>query len=273
MYSWLKIEPLKGVLQPNPLLGYCPPINLEALQKTISHTLQLHLHSITPKWQYSTLEQAKSRIPVDNHRFSYALASFEGITELYFSRAELSQLAQKILGVDCPLSSSSKEAILDFFVSGLVMSFTSQPTLRNIQPTPVAKTQQIKSKKVLEGSIRIECEEGCFQIHVLVEDSIYQQWLENWARAPYLGIPKDNAEKLQLPLHVKLSQIEMPAYEVRKLKVGDWISLKEVGIEGAVEGCKLELTLCGKKLGEAHLKNGQVLVASRDEFFDRLKSN
>lgn len=273
MYSWLEIEPLRGLLQTSPLLGYCPPINVEDLKKTISQKLELDVLSIDHKWQYSPLEESRGRLPINHYQFNYALNSFEGLVEVYFNKTELQEMTQKLLGGDCPLGESSKEAVIDFFVSGLILSFISQPSLQTIQPNLAAKTAQIKSRKVLEGIVEIKCQETHLQVHLLVEDSIYQQWLKNWNQSPYLGVVAEKAENIHLPLHVKLSQIEIPSGQLQKLKVGDWISLKEVGLNEAIEGCHLELTLSGEKLGEAQLKNGQVLVASRDEFFDRLRAN
>jgi hypothetical protein len=273
MYPWLEIEPLRGLLQQSPLLGYCPPINVEDLKEMISQKLEIDVVSINHKWQYSLLEESRKRLPINQHQFNYSLNSFEGIVEAYFSKTELQEITQKILGGDCPLGESSKEAVIDFFVSGLILSFISQPTLEAIQPRPVAKTAQIKSQKVLEGVVEIKFQDTQLQIYFLVEDSIYQQWLKNWSQSPYLGIDSEKAENIHLPLHVKLSQIEIPAGQLQKLKVGDWICLKEVGLNEAIEGCHLELTLSGQKLGEAQLKKGQVLIASRDEFFDRLRAN
>jgi hypothetical protein len=273
MYSWLEIAPLTGLLPPSPLLGYCPPLDMEDLKATISQKLKLNVLSLEPKWQYSLLDQAKSRLPIDNHRFNYALARFNGLVEVYFSRSQLGQIARRLLGPYCPLSESSKEAILDFFVSTLMVCFVSKQPLENLQPRLVAKTQQIKSKKILEGVIEVNCEEGLFHIHLLIEDSIYHAWLAQWAQTPYLGIAKETAEKLQIQLQLQLGEIPLVAGQLSKLQVGDWISLKEIGLKESMENSQLTLTLGGQKLGTAHLKKGQVLIASRDEFFDRLKAN
>lgn len=272
MYSWLQVEPLNSLLPPSPLLGYCPPVDIEHLKEVLTHKLKIDVQSLTPKWQYSPLEQAKARLPIDNHRFNYAIAGQSGLIELYFSRSELSQIARAILGADCPLSESSKEAILDFFVSTLMTCIISESPFQEVQPSLVAKTQQIKSRKVLEASIEFACEEGTFKLHLLIEDSLYQAWLNHWAQTPYLGVQKTTAESIALTVDVGLGNIELPAGQLSKLQVGDWISLKSLGLNESLNNSPLTLTLGQTKLGDAKLQEGQILVASRDEFFDRLKS-
>lgn len=272
MYSWLEIEPLKGLLQENPLLGYCYPVNLEKLKKNISKRLSLNVLSIDHAWHYSTLSEARAKLPSDGQKFTYSLSGFEGTVEIYFSQVQLETIIQNIAG-DCPLGEDSRKALLDFFVSSLILSFISEPTFKSIQPTLVAKGKEIKSKKALKGIVTIECAQANIQMHILVEDSIYQQWLENWSKTPYLGVEAEKAKNIHLPLNIKLSEIELSADELVKLQVGDWISLKSVGIGEAIEGCHLELTLSGSKVGEAKLKNGEAHVLARDEFFDRLKAN
>jgi hypothetical protein len=272
MLSWLQISELKEAFAPSSLFGYCPSFDKEDFVTQIEQTLKVKLQLIEHNWTLCDLNSAKLKQLPDCLRYVFQASPLQGLFEIYIPKAQLDYVLAHYFDSSATLSESLNNAFLDFFTANMMSTLCSNPALNFIKPTLANRSQHITSTKVFEGSFVLKFDTFDLMVQVLIDETLYREWINYWNQNPSLQVNKEKAQSIDLKLALRLGQVQLKAQEIADLKVGDWLSLSSIGLTDPLDHSQVDLMLLERKIAKAQLNTVDLKIITRDDFFDRLAS-
>lgn len=265
-YDWLKELPLSVFqLDEKPLFGTPPPFPWEDFAKALSKALDCKEVKFEPKdMQWRESGALLAGLGGTPESYAIQFSEVEGTLYWVMPSDQIQDLMTVMLGAPAPLFDTLEDGFSEgfyLFVLSQVLKTFNETKL----PTHLGASLEGKKTPPAETTFCIDIAFSLkgkdFKGRLVISETLRKAWREKFAERRLDFITRHPlAAKITVPIHFEIGKTQLHASEVKQMSAGDFLILDSCSYEPDTDKCRLMLTLEGRPLFRARLKQGSLKI-------------
>ena len=265
-YDWLKEFPASVFqLDEKPLFGTTPAFPWDDFSKSLAKTFDCKEVKIEPaQMQWREANSLLAGIGGNPVSYSIQFSEFEGSLFWIMPSDQIQELMTLMLAAPLPLFDSLENG----FSEGFYLFILSQ-VLKCLNETKftsrLGASLEGKKSPPQEPSfcidISINFKGKDFKGRIVITEGLRKAWKEKFAERKLDFIAKHPlASKITVLIHLEIGKTQLHSSEVKQMTAGDFLVLDTCSYEPDTDKCRIMLTLEGRPLFRAKLKQGSLKI-------------
>lgn len=225
-----------------PLLGHCPPLNLEQLQATLKQNPALA--DLSTSWGIWQAQEA----PFQGCEGAFTLglygSTLQGKAWAFIPEPQIKALAKHYIQ-EAAEDPELLNSFVYFFLSQILKALQAQAPLQpfSFWGQIEAPPQEPAPKPLLTQEVQLQyaTDAPSLTCRLVMNHEFCKSWREYWGKNPWRQIDLELAAKVELDVHLHAGHLELSPQMLAQLKEGDWLSLDQSGY--ANDGSLINVTL------------------------------
>ncbi|MBA3237726.1 MAG: type III secretion system cytoplasmic ring protein SctQ [Parachlamydiaceae bacterium] len=275
-YEWLRQVPL-SLLEEEAPLGSPPPFPWDQLGTFFAKMFQLESFVLKPSlWKRRLPDELYEGFGGKVLPLFVELASLSGDLCFIMSDGEVDRLMNLLLAHDpnsiAMMDPDYRQGFYQFMALEVFNIFTKLNYANGVLPHLLEKTD-LPSTSSLCQDIAFEAGGITFTARMILSDELTHSWKERFTEHTLkVLLPEDVSEKIQVIVHLEAGHVTLSKKEWMEASSGDFLLLDQCTLENEGEKGRVILTLDGKPLYRAKIKDGNVKILE-SPFFHEISTN
>lgn len=275
-YDWLRQVP-PSVLQEEAPLGYPPAFPWDQFGAFFAKMFQLENLRITPSiWERRSPDELYSGFGGKLLPIFVELSSLAGDLCFIMAEEEVDRLMNLLLAHDANnaamIDIDYREGFYQFIALEVFNIFTKLDYARGVLPHLLEKAD-LPSASSLCQDLACEINGITFRARLILSDEFSHSWKDRFiSHSLKVLMPADVSQKIQVIVHLEAGHVTLSQQEWTQISCGDCLLLDQCSLEDEGEKGRVILTLDGKPLFRAKIKDGNVKILE-SPFFHEIPTN
>jgi flagellar motor switch protein FliN/FliY len=265
-YDWLKEFPLSVFqLDEKPLFGNSPPFPWPELSKALTKTFDFKEIKFEPalmQWREAT--DLLSGIGAKPVSYSILFSELEGALYWIMPMDQIEKLMTFLLSAPAPLFDSIEKGFVEGFYCFILSQFLKCVNETKFVPNLGAGLDE-KAPPPLNPAFCIDVlfsiQDMNFKGRMVITQELKASWKEKFAERKLDFIVNNSlASKIFVPIHLEIGKTQLSPLELEQLAIGDYLLLDSCSYEPDSDKGRLMMTLDGRPLFRAKLKQGSIKI-------------
>ncbi len=235
----------------------------------LGQLLQIQNLTITvnePEWR--TAENLLKGLPEDLTAINFALPPVEGIVSLLFSKRDIGTLFSEMIKSVPPVTLNTDyfEAFVQYISTEALNLFQTIGYDKNINPH-LLSSKELPKDASLCREITLTSPSKNLHGRLVISQTFRTKWKERFAQRS-MTIHPEITQKVEVPIHIEVGSAQMTFGEWRQVELGDFVILDKCLLSTDTEKAKVILTLNGKPVFRARLKEGILKILEFPMFYE-----
>ena len=267
-YDWLKQFPasiFKLDSETRPLFGNGPPFPWDEFSKALAKIFDVKEFTIKPTdMQWREPDKLIAGLGAKTVSYPIQFAQFEGTLHWILSSEQIEKLMACLLTAPVQgfnsLESDFTEGFYSFILSQVLKSINDTTFIPNLGAgMEEKKAPPAEPSFCLDISFVIQGQS--FKGRAVLSQELIQSWKNKFAdRKLDSIIHHPLASKITAPIHLEIGKTHLSPSQLRKLSLGDYLVLENCSYEPDSDKGRLLMTLNGKPIFRAKLKQGSLKI-------------
>lgn len=269
-YDWIReIPEALKLLDDIPLLGYPSPFPYADYAAKLGQILQIPSLSIAasePQWR--TAEDLLKGLPEDLTAINIALPPIEGNVSLVFSRQDINAILSEMIKAvpTAAMDADYLNAFIQYMSLEALNLFQTIGYDKNINPH-LLSSKELPHEASLCREITVTTPSRTLHGRMALSQTFRTKWKERFAQRS-MTVPPAITQKIEVPLHIEAGSTHMTLGQWRGVSPGDFVILDKCSLSTDEEKAKVMLTLNGKPVFRARLKQGSLKILEFPMFYE-----
>jgi len=268
-YSWLKQVPASLLKKEEvPVFGYSPPFPWTELAEQVGKSLQLRDLTIAPReWQIRSEQELLQGLGKAPFIQCIELAPLLGAAWFVMPENEIERLISYLLTKKDEttnlIAPEYRRGLIEFIALELSNGFRNMEYGREFSPTlGSAELNSHQPTSLYCQEISITLDALPFTARMIFSEELRHAWQQRFSeRTVNNHISIVLAEKLSLILHLEAGRsFPLSRQEWSDIQIGDFLLLAQASIDPSKDKGRVMLTLDGRPLYRARLKDGNIKI-------------
>jgi len=266
-YEWLKTIP-KSLIDKEeiPSLGFPPLFPWDQFNAILAKLFQLENLSIVPApWEWKEPEFFTKNLGETPEFFCFDIAPLQGNAFLALASSDYQKLTSLFLTKSPDntffIEKEYRKGFWQFLFLEIFSVVKKLEYDKELSPHLVDNVPLEKERPLLMQKLCMTVQEFSCSAHLILSDALRQSWKERFsARKLSIAVNESSAEKLNFVVAIEAAKTFFTLAEWQTVRPGDFIMLDECSLDPASDKHKVILTLGGKPIFRARLKDGEVKI-------------
>lgn len=262
-WPWLKsISRELYKLDESPLLGHPPPFPWEKLSQELAKCFNLEGFQITPgELAWREKEAIMAGIATPSFCTQVVATGIDGQLAFWISRADVDLLMAKVLGLSQVVAEMQSEDLVSAFHRFLTIE--SIALLNSVDfdkrlSFKITSHTETRPEQALCQDVTVHIGKDNILCRLVITPEFRKAYQTFFLKSPPTSKP--NLDEVQATVHLEAGRVVMSLQELYGLKLGDFVALDRVYYIPDSEKSRLMLTLNGRPLFRARLKEGSLKI-------------
>lgn len=264
-YDWIReISPELSALDDTPLVGATPPFPWDQLAQRIAQSFEREGIRINPgEVEWRTKDELLEGMGDDLFPLHFAIPSLRGTVCWIMAEHEMLILESLLLTKEShPISFQDRdlsESFYRFFALEVLYQISQVEFDKSIAPILTSqRTLPINASLCLDISMEIQGQ--ILWGRLIISPELRRSWVEHFAKKGPSSLTREMAKNIELIVHLEAGKTDLSLKEWQKVKNGDFITLDSCSLDAQDFTGRVMVTLDGKNIFRAKLKDGQVKI-------------
>jgi flagellar motor switch protein FliN/FliY len=273
-YDWLKQIPASSAeRQLSPLLGTTPAFPWEQFAAIITKLFQLENFALTSSdWRISTPETFTNGLGSSPLAFHIDVAPLEGSAYILIAEEDVNRLMSAILtkGESSPLTIPNpyRQGFCQFLALEIFNIFNKLEYDRGLTPH-LLTDGELPTHEAATCDFTVTVEETTCTVRMILDERFRQTWKERFAaRKMSVPITPQLADSCQVVISAEAGRTEITLKDWQAASIGDLLLLDQMTLDPSIKKGRVHLTLGGKLLFRAKVKDGSVAILETPQYYE-----